>query len=479
MQITITHRGESRTVEEAGWQAALDEMVARLGAWDPATSKVDKVIEPGEINPEAQARIQAQHDKLNAAGYAVGRDKQFFDTGTQMLTEGYENQRSRQAEHQRKLPVQEAAHAMIRQIRAEQRQDVDVSCGDLLDVMAMNGKLTVQGYAMGEQAIRGLLGRIESPALRYVMGLRDRIAKAKRLIEEPEEEPEHSPTELRGFIAADKSALLDVMQRELRRHADVPIKLRLRDGLKDCYAVVSPSYGVADAPQVLAEVVDALPKDAKGSYSYDPTTTSWELRASIWTPTPVAKQAVGEPFEGYAAYRSRDNGTGGLGGGGGIVCIRCWNATVYVVEDGFAYRIHRANVMDDLSKLTAQALKAIDTLADAWGTARADAVDCRIFDAEKHLIPIEEAIPGFYRHMLTARRGELVGVLPGRTDKHAAGLKAMYFDQRRNETTVVRADLAQGWTRYIQDQPTPVRREAEAAIANWMIRQEPVRYLEA
>jgi len=45
------------------------------------------------------------------------------------------------------------------------------------------------------------------------------------------------------------------------------------------------------------------------------------------------------------------------------------------------------------------------------------------------MVPIEEAIPGFYRCMLTARRGELVGVLPGRTATHVEALSAAYFDQ--------------------------------------------------
>ena len=94
-------------------------------------------------------------------------------------------------------------------------------------------------------------------------------------------------------------------------------------------------------------------------------------------------------------------------------------------------------------------------------------------------MPIEEAIPGFYRAMLTARRGELVGVLPGRTETHVKALAAAFGSERRDRSQLVRADLAQGFTRYIQDQPAPVRRDAESAIARWMVKREPVAFVAA
>ena len=56
-----------------------------------------------------------------------------------------------------------------------------------------------------------------------------------------------------------------------------------------------------DAPEIVEHILLALPADAKGSWVYDPATTSWELRAAIWTPTPAAEHAGGDVVEGLPA----------------------------------------------------------------------------------------------------------------------------------------------------------------------------------
>ena len=68
--------------------------------------------------------------------------------------------------------------------------------------------------------------------------------------------------------------------------------------------------------------------------TYDPRTTAWTIRLDVWTPTPVADQAVGEPFQGSRRSGSRDNGTGSMTGGGGIVILACLNAGTYVADGG-------------------------------------------------------------------------------------------------------------------------------------------------
>jgi len=81
--------------------------------------------------------------------------------------------------------------------------------------------------------------------------------------------------------------------------------------------------------------------------------------------------------------------------------------------------------------------------------------------------------------MLTSRKGELVGVLPGRTTQHVERLALAYNAERRNKVDVTRADLAQGVTRYIQDVPAATRRDAERAIGRWVVNREPVAYVAA
>jgi hypothetical protein len=78
-----------------------------------------------------------------------------------------------------------------------------------------------------------------------------------------------------------------------------------------------------------------------------------------------------------------------------------------------------------------------------------------------------------------ARRGELVGVLPGRTESHVKALAMAFGEERRDRSQLVRADFAQGFTRYIQDQSAPVRRDAESAIARWVVNRERVSFVAA
>jgi hypothetical protein len=465
MRVTIFHRGETVTADEANWQRAADELVARLGPWEPGASRVEKqrsdfgatVMDDG-----ARERIERQHEALRNAGVDVDAGRQLYETGTRMADVGYRNQAARAAEHAAKQPIADAVHDLVSRIEAEQRHDVETTARKLGEGLSINGALKVDGFKLREQAIRGLLARMESPALRYVLGLRDRIA---------------GPDATEASKALDKAALLDVMQRECRRFGDTPIKLRTREGLGDVFAIVSPDYAAADAPEVLGDVVSALPSDARGTFSYDPTSTAWELRASVFTPTPVDEQAVGEPFEGYVSFSSRDNGTRRLTGGGGIVLLACLNASTYEAESQSVSRVHRGAILTDLAAMYRDASTAIRALCQAWGVARADVLAQPTLDGA--LVPIEEAIPGFYRAMLTARRGELVGVLPGRTETHVKALAMAFGEERRDRSQLVRADMAQGFTRYIQDQPAPVRRDAESAIARWMVKREPVSFVAA
>lgn len=79
----------------------------------------------------------------------------------------------------------------------------------------------------------------------------------------------------------------------------------------------------------------------------------------------------------------------------------------------------------------------------------------------------------------TRLKGELVGVLPGRTETHAKALALTFDGERRDHSKIVRADLAQGFTRYIQAQPEPIQRDAETAIAAWLVNGAKVEYVAA
>lgn len=431
------------------------------------------------VDLNAKARIEAQHAAINARGVHVDASQQVAGSGTRMMREGYETQAARAREHGAKMRASEAIDAIVATVEAEKRRDVVVSAADVARNLVCNGKITIYDRKITVQAIRGFASRCESPMLGYVLGLYERIVEDARgawALERPEGGATPTAEDLamartrREQAHADRAKIGEVLVHELKRAGDTRITLRMRDaGLLDCYAALGPSYGRADAPDVLPKVRDAMGSDARATWAYDPTSTTWEVRASVWTPTPVAEQAIGEAFEGWVSYRSRDNGTGRLHGGGGVTLLRCYNASVYEAAGASVARVHRGRILDDVSSMTTGAMQAIDALCQAWGVARSAAIEI------PSKVTIEEAIPGFWRSLLADRR-HLASVLPGRTAGRVKALSEAYFAERRDQDRVTRADFAQGWTRAIQEEPADVRRDAEAAIGDWLVNNSrPIR----
>ena len=461
-------------------QASPAPVQAPASSPEPATSAAGaKPVSGGfggganVVDPEAKARIEAQHATLNGAGVTVNASQQVAASGTRMMQIGYETQAARAREHGDKLRATEAIDAIVACVEAEKRRDVVVSAADVARNLTSNGKLTVYEHRLSVNAVRGLSARCESPMSAYVLGLYERIvgyvsaAKALEAVKDDGTKPSAADLDraktLRGQAHDDRAKMADVLRYELMRAGDTRMTLRMRDaGPVDVYAALGPAYGRADAPDVLPKVRDSLPSDARATWSYDPVSTAWELRASIWTLTPVAEQAIGEAFEGWVSYRSKDNGGGRLHGGGGVTLLRCYNASVYEALGATVARVHRGKILDDVAAMTRGALSAIDALCEAWGRTR---------NAEVEIpsgVTIEQAIPGFWRSLLTDTR-ELAGVLPGRKVERVAQLTSAYFAERRDTSRVTRADFAQGWTRHIQGEDAEVRRDAEAAIGTWLV----------
>jgi len=406
------------------------------------------------VERSAEERVQAQHAALKEAGI-ITAPVRTIDHGSSVSNAHL----AREQKHEKKMLASEAVAELSSVVRAESRRDIETTASALARQIETNGKLRAAGWALNEQAIRGLLGRCESPALGYVLGIRDRMRETAMSYggKVPEGCPDHAR------VQADKARLAETLRHELAMAGDVSLKLRVRESRQDCYAVVSPAYEPADAPEVLASVIDGLPSDARATWAYDPASTSWELRASVWTPTPAAEHAVGEAFEGYVSMRSKDNGTGSYRAGGGTTFLICLNSATFEATGSVMRRRHTRGIMIDVDAVMAHGCKAIDALCQAWGVARSEVVEVPTG------IRIEDAIPDFWSSMLTQRQYAFAGLLPGRTKEHAAKLTEAYFDQRRDKKNLVRADMAQAWTRYIQEQPADVRREAESAAGAWLV----------
>jgi hypothetical protein len=465
-QVTRKDTGDTETVETVNLMAACARM-SEDGKHPldirPMNSDTIPAPPPAHQNSTwaeqvtddaAKTRIEAQHASLAKNGVHVNTSEQLYATGTRMADVGYATQASRKVEHDRKQPIADVAHELRVIVQGEKRRDIEIKAGDLGKGIAVNGKITFDGLALTEQALRGLLARLESPALGYVLGLRERCVelladKQRTGLEDPR-------------IQDDKRKIAAVLQHECRHNPDVPLKIRTRQGVGDVFAVLSPSYTPADAPDVLSELLETLPANARGTFAYDALSTAWELRASVWTPTPVEEQAVGEAFEGYASFSSRDNGTSRFRGGGGISLIRCLNASTYSAGTELS-RVHRSGIRANIDDLVARTTSSIRVLCEAWGMGRQAVVET------PSGVSINDAIPGFWRYCLMDRRSELQGVLPGRSEKHVESLTRALWAEKRDPNGLVRTDFAQGWTRYIQEQPAPVRRDAEVAIGGWLV----------
>lgn len=430
------------------------------------------------VDDEAKVRIEGQRAVLASRGIAVDAGQQLFATGTRMAVSGYETQEARRVEHEAKLSLVDVANALVSRVESEKRVDVEVSAKDFANAIGVNGTVTVFGKRLREQAIRGLLGgRLESPALSYVLAMRDRIAENVRLswgLDANADGAAEKRAAFRAEIEADKAKIADVLRYECLRNPDAKLKLRTREAVGDVFSVVSTSYSVADAPQALAKLLDGLPRDAKGSYAYDPVTTTWELRASVWTPTPVAEQAVGEAFEGYASFWSKDDGTGSFRGGGGAIFLRCLNASTFSANSTDVRRRHVGDVLGDVKELLASSLAAVDALCEAWGLARKDEI--RLEGDLYAGMPMSQILSGLFYAELRNPKSDLAGVLPGRSSEHAKNLASVYASERRDPAKLVRSDFGQAWTRYVQDQSASVRREAEGAVGSWLLDPRPMKY---
>jgi hypothetical protein len=130
----------------------------------------------------------------------------------------------------------------------------------------------------------------------------------------------------------------------------------------------------------------------------------------------------------------------------------------------------------DVERMIAESLKAVDVICAAWGRQRKAEVPL----PAKVGITLNEAIPGFWRALLTDRTSAFQGVLPGRTEEHVGALTHAYALERRDPDRLVRSDFVQAWTKYIQVKPADVRREAERAAGAWLVNDtREMAYVEA
>lgn len=434
------------------------------------------------MDHNAAARLSATYDNLEANGIkGIARETTAmgYQPGMRMAEIGYDSQAQRKLDHEGKMPVVQAIEELNSIIASEQRRDVEVTTKELISSVTDTGKLKVLNFNLKDHALKGLFTRlnandagtkdmpVKASGLSRILELQERIATAT-ILDEKNRQSRVAPAiarydEVAKMIASDRMELAHCLRHELARFPDIRLKLRVRENpaLQDIFAILSPGYTVADAPLITPEFLKVgVPSDARGNWTYDSNTTAWSIEIATWTPTDTLSQVIGEPVSGMVSFSGKDNGTGRLNGDGGILIIQCLNASLYSAGDVEVSRVHRGKVLFDAQKMLRAALHSINTLSEAWGNNR------KIVIEPPSTMTLEQAMPGFWRALMN--KGDLVSILPGRKENHVKGLTRTYFDERRDNDRLIRSDMAQGWTKYIQDQPNNVRREAEQAIGSWL-----------
>jgi hypothetical protein len=117
------------------------------------------------LDDAAKTRIESLHSALIKGGVEVNAKEQLYATGTRLASVGYQTQAHRKAEHDRALPISEAINQLVSQVQAEGRRDLEVSAVRIADGLELDkGEIKVLGFQVNEQGLRGIFGRLESPA---------------------------------------------------------------------------------------------------------------------------------------------------------------------------------------------------------------------------------------------------------------------------------------------------------------------------
>ena len=342
-------------------------------------------LRPGvDVDSVAGARIRAAEAFLNTRGFAA--PPPWFAAGTEMLAEGRAKFGSLARRHADLPAFRDAAGAVIDQIRAERRRDVQLGDARQLRLLA-DGTITRgrQPIALEPLALKGLVQRFPKafPSAWSFLALLDPAARAEAM--------NAQLARLAEFYPEDDT-------REVR------LRCRTIAGAWQAFAAVSPSYMPMDGDRVLAAYVETLDglnlPDPRGVVSYNGETTDVTIRAT-WHAPQSFRPSVGDVFESGITGRSNDAGGGAHVGGNTftrVLCINC--TTMYFGEDAFR-RVHRgsktrdltavglARIAQDVRGLVEQSGDAARFFLDSWGVLRETPIAKVTIGGKKHEDPRE------------------------------------------------------------------------------------------
>jgi hypothetical protein len=359
----------------AGRLVAVDAAPAQVAAPAPA-------LRPGvDVDPEAERRIKAAEAFLSARGFAP--PPPWYAAGTEMLPEGRATFRGLARRHEEQPAFRDAAGAVIGQIKAERRSDVQLGDARALRLLP-DGTLTrgKAPIALEPLALKGLISRFPKafPGAWSFLSLLDPAARAEA-------------------VNAQLSRLGEWYDDDGR---NLRLRLRNLDGRWQAFAAVSPSYMPMDADKVLGAYVETLDglglPDPRGVVAYNGETTDVTIRAT-WHAPQSFRPSVGDVFESGIVGRSNDAGGGAHTGGNTFVRVRCINCTTLDFGDDAFRRVHKGSrtqdltavglrrIQQDVAGLVNQSGEAARYFLDSWGVLRETSIRDVSIGGKKHADP--------------------------------------------------------------------------------------------
>ena len=355
-----------------------------------AQGKAKRTTEAGIVSAIAAARIEDADTRLRKIGLVrpsrnvTSADGYRVDTvteggyipGTAALDEAYDRlATSRRLWEERPL-VEESLQLVINAVLEEERQDVVINTSELR--MLEDGRLYIPGLqASGvEYEGPGAFGiGMEILGMEQLLPKTQGLAMiGKTLRKKAEGYAPIFPEAMSFLLSMPSDERAWTMNRCFQR-SDTRLKLRTRlgrDGARQLFAVVSPTYAVFDADKV-AELLRATlgGKGLRGEVAYEAGTTNLTVDASYHASADIRDFAAGDVFQVGYRSTSNDTGKGSIRIGGSADWSACLNFIILSHDDAeLVARVHKGKVAEVATEVLAGIEKiqpVFEHFARQWG----------------------------------------------------------------------------------------------------------------
>ena len=351
-----------------------------------AKGKAQRTTTAGVVSEIAAARIEDADTRLRKIGLVrpsrnvTSADGYRVDTvteggyvpGTAALDEAYDRLATSRRLWEERPPIEESLQLVIDAVLSEERQDITVNTGELR--MLEDGRLCIPGFqASGLDDTFGL--GMEIRGFEQLLPKTHGLAMiGKTLRKKAEGYAPVFPEAMNFLLSMPSDERAWVMNRCFQR-SDSRLKLRTRlgrDGARQLFAVVSPTYAVFDADKVAELLRTTLGgKGLRGEVAYEAGTTNLTVDASYHASADIQDFAAGDVFQVGYRSTSNDTGRGSIRIGGSADWNACLNFIILSHDDAeLVARVHKGKVAEVAAEVRAGVEKiepVFEHFARQWG----------------------------------------------------------------------------------------------------------------